>query len=216
MKDSSKLTIVAFGDSISEGTYGGANAKETFPALLEKMLLQHHIDARVINKGIPGETAPEALFRLQRDVVDLNPDMVLIMYGANDSWVPPDFNFSAVSVKDFSTAIGKMVNRLLGLSIDPILMTTTPICNPDFSGDAETDYLEINKQSLEEHLHEVRKLANEKQILLIDHYKIWHQMDEQNGIIRNLLPDGVHPGAEGNNLLATTIFQALINNIKKP
>ncbi len=95
-------------------------------------------------------------------MVYLNPDMVLIMYEANDSWGPPDFSFPAVSVKDFSKAIGKMVNRLLELSIETIFMTTTPICNHDFSGDAEVDNLKINKQSLEERLHEVRKLANEK------------------------------------------------------
>ncbi len=39
-------------------------------------------------------------------------------------------------------------------------------------------------------------------------------MNEHKGIIKNYFSDGVHPDAEGNNLLASTIFRALIDNIK--
>jgi lysophospholipase L1-like esterase len=210
----SKLRIIAFGDSITEGTYGGANAMETYPAILEKLLKQKHIDAEVINKGIPGETAPEALFRLQRDVVDLKPDIVLIMFGANDAYIPPDFNFPAVSAENFSKAIGRMVDSLGEQSIKTILMTTTPFAELDFFDDVEKESLELNRQSLEMHLREVRKIANEKYLRLIDHYKTWQQLDKTNGVIKEYLPDGVHPNAKGNYLLAKTIFQALTNDAK--
>lgn len=211
----SKFTIVAFGDSITEGTYGGAGTSETYPAILEKMLLEKQVNVGVINMGIPGETAPEALFRLQRDVIDLNPDIVVVMYGANDAYIPPDYNFPAVSTRDFSKAIGKMVNRLAELSIKTILMTTTPFAELDSYGHAEKQYLELNRESLESHLEEVRKIANEKQILLIDHYKTWQQLDKSKSIIKEYLPDGVHPNARGNYLLAKTIYQVLINDAEQ-
>lgn len=211
-KRSSKLTIVAFGDSITEGIHGGAYTSEAYPAFLEKMLQKEQIDVQVINKGVPGETAPEALFRLQRDVVDLNPDIVLIMYGANDSYIPPDFNFPAVSVENFSKAISRMVDRLAELSIRTILMTTTPFAELDFFGIVEKDSLELNRQSLEAHLEEVGKITDEKQLQLIDNYKIWHQLDKTKSIIKDYLPDGVHPNSKGNYLLAETIYQALMND----
>jgi lysophospholipase L1-like esterase len=213
--DTSNLTIVAFGDSITEGTYGGASESETYPALLEKMIFKQGINVCVINKGIPGETAPEALFRLQRDVVDLKPDIVLIMYGANDAYIPPDFNFPAVSTENFSKAICRMVDRLADLSVKTILMTTTPFAELDFYSSAEMESLELNRQSLEAHLHELREIAEKKQIYLIDHYKIWRQMDKSNGILKKYLPDGVHPNANGNKLLATTIFDAVNDEIRK-
>ncbi len=213
--DESKITIVAFGDSITEGTYGGASAGHSYPALLEEMLLKQQINAQVINKGIPGETAPEALFRLQRDVVDLKPDVVLIMYGANDAYVPPDFNFPAVSPENFSKAICRMVDRLNELSIKTILMTTTPFAELDFYSSAEMESLELNRQSLETHLHELREIADKKQIHLIDHYKIWWQLDQSNEVLKEYLPDGVHPNADGNKLLASTVYREVIDEITK-
>ena len=211
---SSKLTIVAFGDSITEGTYGGASARETYPSILEKMLREKQIDADVVNQGIPGETAPEALFRFQRDVLDLNPGIVLIMYGANDAYIAPDFNFPAVSIKNYSKAVSRMVSRLRELSIQTILMTTTPFAELDFYGDTEKESLEMNRQSLKSHLQETRKIAEEKQLLLIDHYNIWHQQDKTLATLNEYLPDGVHPNAAGNYLLARTIYQALMDDRK--
>jgi len=214
--DLSRTTIVAFGDSITEGTYGGADIGQTYPALLEKMLLHQGINANVINNGIPGETAPEGLHRLQRDVIDYKPDLVLIMYGANDAYIPPDFNFPAVSNENYSKAIRRMVDRLGDLSIKTILMTTTPFAELDFFGDAEHESLEMNRQSLESHLIELRKIAVEKNLILIDHYVIWNQLDKSKEILKAYLPDGVHPNAEGNYLLATTICQILMNDLKPP
>jgi len=212
--NSAKITIVSFGDSITEGTYGGASAAQTYPALLEKMLVEQQINAIVINKGIPGETAPEALFRFQRDVVGLRPDVVLIMYGANDAYIPPDFNFPAVSPENFSKAMRRMVNSLADLSIKTILMTTTPFAELDFFGNAEKESLELNRQSLEAHLKELREIAENKRLQLIDHYTLWNHMDKTNdGINNEYLPDGVHPNADGNKLLATTIFDVLVDEI---
>lgn len=211
----SKLSIIAFGDSITEGTYGGALSTETYPFVLEQMLVREKINAKVNNEGVPGETAPEGLIRFERDVIALKPDMVLIMYGANDAFIPPGNNAPAVSPADFSEAIRKMVNRLADMSILPVLMTTTPVSRLDFFMADDAGFLERIKLSLETHIKEVRKIAQEGQILLIDHYKTWLEMDKLKEILKAYLPDGVHPNAEGNFLLATITCQALINEIRK-
>jgi len=214
-KDTSKLTIIAFGDSITEGTHGGANIKDTFPVVLEKMLLQKQICIKVINKGVPGETAPESLFRLERDVIRLNPDMVLVMYGANDAYIPPGKKTPAVNRVDYSMAIRKIVRRLIDMSIHPVLMTTTPVLDLDASPYYTESSYEKIKQSLESHIIEMRKIAYEEKILLIDHYKTWIELDKDRDILKAYLPDGVHPNADGNYLLAIVTYQALINEIRK-
>lgn len=213
--DRSKLRIITFGDSITEGTYGGALSTETYPFVLGQMLHQKQIDAKVINKGIPGETAPEGLNRFEMDVIALKPDIVLIMYGANDAFIQPGHNAPAVSPADFSKAILKMVNRLADMSILPVLMTTTPVSRLDFYMADDAGFLERIKLSLETHIKEVRKIAQDKQVLLVDHYKAWLQMDKLKGILKAYLPDGVHPNAEGNFLLAIITYQALISEIRK-
>lgn len=211
LPDRSKLSIIAFGDSITEGTYGRALSTETYPFVLEQMLVQEKTNAKVKNEGIPGETAPEGLIRFERDVIALKPDIVLIMYGANDAFIQPGHNAPAVSPADFSKAIIKMVDRLVDMSILPVLMTTTPVSGLDFFMADDIGFMERIKLSLETHIREVRKIALEKQILLIDHYKTWLERDKQKGILKTYLPDGVHPNAEGNFLLATITCQVLIN-----
>jgi len=82
--------IVVFGDSLSYGK--GAAREESYPALLEKSL-----GRPVINLGRNGETAANAVRRLE-EVLAENPYMVLIEFGGNDLMrsVPFDQTISAM------------------------------------------------------------------------------------------------------------------------
>ena len=68
--------VVAFGDSLTEG-YGAARG-ESYPDVLAKK-----INRPVVNLGRSGELAVQAPARLD-DVLDEEPYMVLIEFGAND------------------------------------------------------------------------------------------------------------------------------------
>ncbi len=71
-------TIVCVGDSLT--ACGGEGGKYT--DWLAKWLPQHTI----VNKGVGGDTLAGGRTRFQRDVIDLNPDIVVIELGANDFW----------------------------------------------------------------------------------------------------------------------------------
>jgi len=77
-------TIVAFGDSLSEGY--GVSEDEAYPALLEKRLREEGYRFRVLNAGISGETSSGALERIG-EILALKPDMVILETGANDAFV---------------------------------------------------------------------------------------------------------------------------------
>jgi len=69
--------IVCFGNSI---TYGlGASPGHDYPSLLAKKL-----NLTVINAGKSGDTTEGALQRLQHDVLDKKPYLVIVELGAND------------------------------------------------------------------------------------------------------------------------------------
>ena len=70
-------TIICFGDSLTYGT--GAGPGKDYPSQLSVM-----IGKPVINAGVPGDTTASALQRLQQDVLDRSPDVVLITLGGND------------------------------------------------------------------------------------------------------------------------------------
>lgn len=68
--------IVAFGDSLTAGY--GAPKGSSYPDYLARLL-----NREVVNLGLSGETAVHAPSRLG-EVLELNPHMVLIEFGAND------------------------------------------------------------------------------------------------------------------------------------
>jgi len=69
--------IICFGDSITFGY--GANSGEDYPSVLAKMT-----DIPVINAGIDGDTSTEGLKRVDSDVLERKPLLVIIEFGGND------------------------------------------------------------------------------------------------------------------------------------
>jgi len=69
--------IVCFGDSITFGY--GAEQGEDYPSILAKMT-----GLAVVNAGIDGDTTVEALKRLDADVLQRDPFLVIVEFGGND------------------------------------------------------------------------------------------------------------------------------------
>jgi len=70
-------TVVCFGDSLTEGV--GAPPGEDYPSLLGRQL-----GVPVINAGRRGDTTGQALGRLESDVLERNPRLVVVLLGGND------------------------------------------------------------------------------------------------------------------------------------
>jgi lysophospholipase L1-like esterase len=78
------LTIVAIGSSSTEG-FGASTPQATYPSRLEAELRARFPGVRItmLNRGVGGEDADEMLARMDRDVRDQNPDLVLWQVGTN-------------------------------------------------------------------------------------------------------------------------------------
>ena len=70
--------VIFFGDSLTAGV--GADPGEDFPTLVARNLNL----TNVVNAGVSGDTTEVALTRLQKDVLDKNPALVVILLGGND------------------------------------------------------------------------------------------------------------------------------------
>jgi len=83
--------IIAFGDSLTEGYR--VPSDENYPAQLSRL-----IGRPVINEGVSGETAADALRRMDRDVLAQKPEIVLVLLGGNDllQQLPLDRTFESL------------------------------------------------------------------------------------------------------------------------
>lgn len=73
----SGTAIIAFGDSLTSGY--GATAGHDYPSELSRLA-----GVQILNRGVAGETSGEALRRIDRDVLNADPRIVLILLGGND------------------------------------------------------------------------------------------------------------------------------------
>ncbi len=77
--------LICFGDSLTAGV--GAQPGTAYPDLLSG-----NVKFPVINAGVSGDTTTTALARLQRDVLDKSPRVVIVELGANDFLQAPSPN----------------------------------------------------------------------------------------------------------------------------
>jgi lysophospholipase L1-like esterase len=78
------VVIVAFGSSSTAG-YGSTSPEFTYPNRLAAQLHRHYpgADITMVNAGKGGEDAPEMMKRLQDEVIDRKPDLVIWQVGTN-------------------------------------------------------------------------------------------------------------------------------------
>jgi len=71
-------SIICFGDSITAGT--GAASGNDYPSILSALLKRE-----VINAGYGGDSTSSAMRRLEKDVLEKDPFLVIIILGGNDA-----------------------------------------------------------------------------------------------------------------------------------
>jgi acyl-CoA thioesterase-1 len=189
--------IVCLGDSLTEG-YGASRPSEvdksnSYPAFLEKK-----VTLNVINAGISGDTAADGLARVDKDVLAKNPQVVIILLGAND-FLPPSLRPASETKKDLQAIINKVKSE------------DRKIYLASFIGDTawEDSYLKIFP------IMPPGIIA-----LLADYKKIYAELWSENpglgqisniwkGIGENQMSDLIHPNAKGYSIMADNIFSVL-------
>lgn len=105
--DSPGGTIVCFGDSLTAGV--GRGDGDGYPEALARRL-----GVAVVNAGVPGDTASQALGRLDR-VLAADPWLVVVELGGNDI-------LRRVPLETTEAALDAIVARLLDAGVVPLLI----------------------------------------------------------------------------------------------
>jgi acyl-CoA thioesterase-1 len=86
LKSKTGVRILAIGSSSTQGI-GASSPSFSYPAQLESALTQRYPgrEIRVVNAGVGGETADITLHRMDRELDQNKPDLVLWQVGTNDA-----------------------------------------------------------------------------------------------------------------------------------
>lgn len=179
--------IAAFGNSLTAGL--GADPGKSYPDFLQQDLDRRGYHYRVVNAGISGETTTDALARLST-VISLKPAVVIVEFGGNDG-------LRGLPIASTRSNLEQMVAALKQSGAEVLLagMTLPPNYGPDYIRSFQQIY--------------TGTAASEKVPL------IPFLLAGVAGTRRYMQPDGLHPTAEGNRLVAATVMRYLEPLLKK-
>lgn len=108
--------IIALGDSLVVGVGAGKSEAGFVPVLARRL------NIAIVNKGMNGNTTHDALLRLQKDVLDEKPDIVMILLGGNDflKQVPAEETFANLRLIISQIQSQGAIVLLLGIRGGPI------------------------------------------------------------------------------------------------
>ncbi|MGB5724649.1 MAG: arylesterase [Parasphingorhabdus sp.] len=175
-----EILIVAFGDSLYAGY--GLDQKEGFVPELQAALIAEGKDVRVYNAGVSGDTTAAGLRRMDfvLDSLTRKPDLVILGLGGNDM-------LRGLKPADSRANMEAMVRKLDEREI-PVMLTgmlAPPNLGAEFSKEFNVIY---------------PALAKKYDIALYPFF-----MDGVVGRPDLFLPDGLHPTAEGIDIIVGKI-----------
>ncbi len=188
--------IIFFGDSITQaGVQPGG-----YITLIKKNL--DSTKYNVIGAGIGGNKVYDLYLRLEDDVLNKKPDLVVIYVGVNDVWHKLSSRTGTDQDK-FVKFYQALINKISGNGAKLVLVT------PAVIGEKKTGTNEMDKD-LDKYSDEIRKLATSNNIPLVDLRKLFTAYDAANNaedVAKGILTkDGVHLNEKGNQLLADQLL----------
>jgi acyl-CoA thioesterase I len=201
------VKIICFGDSITKAAR--LSRDKSFIGLVEQKLKKQGFSVQVINSGMSGDKTDNGVARFNKSVLDLKPDIVIIMFGCNDSFIDRGKTIPRLSIDKFEKNLNFMVDELRKKRITPILMTTTSIDN------TKVNYYPYSfhgsNHYLKPYIEVVKKIAKAKNIALVDHFDDWKKYCMQGGKAGDLLFDNVHPNEAGYQRMSNKMYPVLLN-----
>jgi lysophospholipase L1-like esterase len=202
--DTTPLRVIFVGDSVgaARGSYTGL--------LANRLRGEYGTEVRNLNASHGGDTSASALREYQQNVLDYNPEIVVIQLCYND--------VGRIKPAQVAANLKKMIDPILARKGGRVLVLT-PLSYDKKRVDArlKKDGTDMNKVHTEQYIPALTKLvagyeANPKTKAKVGFANIWIAMAEarkKKGAEHRLLLDGSHPNAEGYKIIADCAWPVL-------
>jgi lysophospholipase L1-like esterase len=181
------VTVVALGDSLTEGWMVSKGYIDYLEEMLHTKFPGNKL--KLINRGIPGDTAQSGLYRMEWDVLHYKPDCVFIQYALNDA-------FSGFTEQQFKRNIKGIIDNVRDKSDADIVLITSV-----YIGDNE------DNRHAEGYYRQMEALGEEYRIPVVRTHEYWKKKIREGVVFGTLVQyDGVHPTEEGYKLMAEAVM----------
>lgn len=187
-----KVKLACVGDSITQGSGTKGNP---YPKQLQELLGEKW---EVGNFGVSGRTLldkgdhPYSKEKKYQDALAMKPDVVIIKLGTNDT-KPQNWKFK----DEFEADYKKLITSFQSLESKPRIFICRPV--PVIGNGA----FNITETGIQEQIPILDKIAKEMNVGIIDMYAALKDTPE-------LIPDKVHPNAEGAKKMAEAAHAVLV------
>ena len=211
--------VIMFGDSTTALRPG--SVQKVYSVRVGEALQSIGSSLSVHNAGIGGTTTRDALKRIERDVLQHKPRIVVMQFGINDSavdvWKDPPATAPRVPLAEYLENIRSLTALVQKSGARVILMTTNPIRwtsilrerygKPPYDPDSGEGFDSPNLAPYNEAL---RQLAAELKVPLVDVRAAYPEYAaRQKTNIDGLLLDGMHPNDKGHSLVAEMLLPVI-------
>lgn len=214
--------IVMFGDSTT-AKRGGI---QVYATRVDEALQGIGSSLSVHNAGIGGNTTRDALKRLQKDVLQHKPRVVVMQFGINDSaidvWKNPPATAPRVPLEEYLVNLRQMISAVEAQKAKVILMTTNPLRwtsrtremygKPPYDPEAEDGF---DAPTLAKYNDALRALAAELKLPLVDVRAAYPEFaKKRKTFVSGLLLDGMHPNDLGQQLVAELLLPVIRSQLR--
>ena len=184
LPEKGKQRVVFMGDSITE------EWSNLYP--------DYFVTKGYINRGIGGQTTPQMLIRFKPDVIDLEPDIVVILAGTNDI----AGNTGPSNVKMITDNIFSMAELARAHQIKVVLSSILPVFEYEWAKEIKDVPATIDSVN-----DELKKYVNDHGLVYLDYFS--SMVDERKGLNKDYTYDGVHPNQDGYILMSSLAEKVL-------
>jgi lysophospholipase L1-like esterase len=171
-------------------------------SITDKWTLSQYFPGRsYINRGISGQTTSQMLLRFRQDVINLDPDVVVILAGTNDI----AGNTGPISIEDIEANITSMAELARAHDIALVLASVipvnnyTPVSQRFFADRPPSEVLRLNEW--------MKAYCANTNCYYLDYF---HSMVDGSGLLkRELSEDGLHPNDAGYKIMAPLAQSAI-------
>jgi lysophospholipase L1-like esterase len=198
-----KKKIVFFGDSI---TQAGVDKGGYIDVLQNIITEKGAADKFELNgAGISGNKIYDLYLRIEKDVLDKKPDVVVIWVGVNDVWHKSSSG-TGTDFDKFGRFYDAVVKKIQQGGAKVIVVTPAAIGE-------KNDYSNSQDGDLNGYSSWLRKYVKDNGLGLVDLRTIFHEYSlahNPDNLSKGILTsDGVHLNAKGNTLVAEEMWKAI-------